>query len=303
MPQIAVLIPCYNEECTIGKVVNDFRKSLPEATVYVYDNNSSDATAVKAREAGAIVRYERCQGKGNVVRSMFRDIDADCYIMVDGDDTYPADMAGRMVSMVMSEGIDMVIGDRLSTTYFEQNKRPFHNAGNQFVVKTINRLFHSDVKDVMSGYRVMSRRFVKHCPILSSGFEVETEMTIHALDKNMSIKEVPIEYRDRTEGSVSKLNTFSDGIKIIMTIASLYRDYRPLSFFSSIAAVLALISTLFLIPVLSEYLQTGLVPRFPTLIVCTMVLLIALMTFFCGVIIHVIVRKNKFMYELHLISK
>ena len=239
MKKIAVLIPCYNESKTIAKVVADYKNALPEADVYVYDNNSSDGTDEIARKAGAIVRYERRQGKGNVIRSMFRDIDADCYLMIDGDDTYPADNAREMCDYVLSRGVDMVIGDRLSSTYFEENKRPFHNFGNSLVRTLINRLFHSNVKDIMTGYRAFSRSFVKHFPVLSRGFEIETEMTIHALDKNFLMKEVPIKYRDRPEGSVSKLNTYSDGFKVLMTIARLFRDYKPFVFFSSVFLVAA----------------------------------------------------------------
>lgn len=232
---IAVLIPCYNESKTIAKVVNDFKSALPEATVYVYDNNSTDGTDVIAREAGTVVRYERRQGKGNVIRSMFRDIDSDCYIMIDGDDTYPADYAREMCDKVINEGYDMVIGDRLSGTYFQENKRPFHNFGNVLVRKLINYIFRSDVKDIMTGYRAFSKPFVKHFPVLSKGFEIETEMTIHALDKNFLLKEIPIQYRDRPAGSVSKLNTYKDGFKVLMTITKLFRDYKPFAFFSIFA--------------------------------------------------------------------
>ena len=240
--KIAVLIPCYNESKTIAKVVADYKNALPEADVYVYDNNSSDGTDEIARKAGAIVRYERRQGKGNVIRSMFRDIDADCYLMIDGDDTYPADNARQMCDYVLQGGVDMVIGDRLSSTYFEENKRPFHNFGNSLVRTLINRLFHSNVKDIMTGYRAFSRSFVKHFPVLSRGFEIETEMTIHALDKNFLLKELPIKYRDRPEGSLSKLNTYSDGFKVLMTIARLFRDYKPFVFFTSVFVICLLLA-------------------------------------------------------------
>ena len=232
MDKIAVLIPCYNESLTIEKVVSDYKEALPEATIYVYDNNSSDHTDELARKAGAKVVYEYRQGKGNVIRSMFRDIDAECYLMIDGDDTYPAENAREMVDLVLNKGVDMVIGDRLSSTYFTENKRPFHNMGNRIVRGLINHLFHSNVKDIMTGYRAFSRLFVKSFPVLSKGFEIETEMTIHALDKNFLLEEIPVTYRDRPEGSESKLNTVSDGMKVLKTIASLFRDYKPLLFFS-----------------------------------------------------------------------
>lgn len=242
MSKIAVLIPCYNESKTIAQVVNDYKTALPEADIYVYDNNSKDGTDEMARKAGAIVRYEYRQGKGNVIRSMFRDIDADCYLMIDGDDTYPAENAREMCQLVLEKGVDMVIGDRLSSTYFEENKRPFHNIGNVMVRALINKMFHNNIKDIMTGYRAFSRPFVKHFPVLSRGFEIETEMTIHALDKNFLLQEVPVTYRDRPEGSVSKLNTYSDGFKVIMTIFKLFRDYKPLIFFSIIAFILLLIA-------------------------------------------------------------
>ena len=237
MSKIAVLIPCYNESKTIAKVVSDYKAVLPTADIYVYDNNSKDDTDKIANEAGAIVRYERRQGKGNVIRTMFREIDADCYIMIDGDDTYPAENAAEMCRLVLEEKVDMVIGDRLSSTYFEENKRPFHNFGNSLVRGLINRLFHANVKDIMTGYRAFSKPFVKHFPVLSQGFEIETEMTIHALDKNFYIREVPVQYRDRPEGSVSKLNTYSDGAKVLMTIARLFREYKPFLFFSIVAVL------------------------------------------------------------------
>lgn len=296
--KIAVLIPCYNESKTIAKVVADYKSALPEADIYVYDNNSSDGTDEIARKAGAIVRYERRQGKGNVIRSMFREIDADCYLMIDGDDTYPADNARQMCDFVLQGGVDMVIGDRLSSTYFEENKRPFHNFGNSLVRTLINRLFHSNVKDIMTGYRAFSRCFVKHFPVLSRGFEIETEMTIHALDKNFLLKEVPIKYRDRPAGSVSKLNTYSDGFKVLMTIARLFRDYKPFVFFTSVFLLCLLIALGMDIPVIAEYLDTGLVPRFPTLIVSGVIATIGVMFFFCGIILEVITKKHKQLFEL-----
>lgn len=296
--KIAVLIPCYNESKTIGKVVNDFKSVLPEADVYVYDNNSSDHTDEIAREAGAIVRYERRQGKGNVMRSMFRDIDADCYLMIDGDDTYPAENAREMCEMVLHGGVDMVIGDRLSSTYFEENKRPFHNMGNSLVRWLINKLFSAKVTDIMTGYRAFSKDFVKHFPVLSRGFEIETEMTIHALDKNFYLKEIPVNYRDRPEGSVSKLNTYKDGFKVLMTITRLFRDYRPFAFFSIVAMLLLTLAIGLFIPVFYEYCVTGLVPRFPTLIVSGLSCLLGFMFFFCGVILEVIAKKHKQLYEI-----
>lgn len=298
MKKIVVLIPCYNESKTIEKVVKDYKSALPEADIYVYDNNSSDNTDEIARKAGAIVRYERRQGKGNVIRSMFRDIDADCYLMIDGDDTYPAENAAEMCRLVLEEQVDMVIGDRLSSTYFEENKRPFHNFGNSLVRGLINHLFHANVKDIMTGYRAFSRSFVKHFPVLSQGFEIETEMTIHALDKNFYLKEVPVMYRDRPEGSESKLNTYSDGAKVLMTVARLFREYKPFIFFSSVCVFFLLISLLLFIPVFIEYLQTGLVPRFPTLIVSGLLALLGCLFFFCGIILDVVARKHKQLFEL-----
>ncbi len=303
MDKIAVLIPCYNEAKTIKKVVEDFKAALPEdAVIYVYDNNSSDGTAEIAREAGAVVRYERKQGKGNVIRKMFYEIDAECYIMADGDDTYPAESAGEMADKILSEGVDMVIGDRLSSTYFTQNKRPFHNFGNDLVRKSINLLFKSDIKDIMTGYRAFSYRFVKSFPLLSKGFEIETEMSIHAVDKNMTLENVVIEYRDRPEGSESKLNTISDGIKVLRTIVRLFRNYKPLRFFGVIAAVLAVLSTVFFIPVLIEYIKTGLVPHFPTLIVCGFSAIAAIQSLFSGLILENIQQKNRQDFEMALIN-
>ena len=298
MSKIAVLIPCYNESVTITKVIADYRAALPEADIYVYDNNSTDGTDELARQAGAIVRYEYRQGKGNVIRSMFRDIDADCYLMIDGDDTYPAENARQMCKLVLEKGVDMVIGDRLSSTYFKENKRPFHNAGNRGVRFLINKIFKSDIKDIMTGYRAFSPLFVKNFPVLSKGFEIETEMTIHALDKNFLLEEIPVEYRDRPEGSVSKLNTVSDGIKVIMTIFRLFSEYRPLRFFSILAALLTLLGGGFLIPVLADYFRTGLVERFPTLFVCVGCFIIASLLFMCGIILHAVAKKHKMLFEL-----
>ena len=296
--KIAVLIPCYNESKTIAKVVDDFKKQLPEANIYVYDNNSTDNTADIARQAGAIVRYEQRQGKGNVVRRMLADIEADCYLLVDGDDTYPSDNAKEMCDIVLNEHYDMVIGDRLSSTYFQENKRPFHDYGNRFVRYAINQIFHSDIKDIMTGYRALSRHLVMSVPLLSEGFEIETELTINVLDNQLRIKQIPIEYRDRPIGSTSKLSTFKDGIKIIGTIFRLFRDYKPLVFFSWISSILILASLLILLPVFIEYLQTGLVPRFPTLIVCGFIILFAILLWMCGLILQVLLIRHRQLCQL-----
>ncbi|MGN1174318.1 MAG: glycosyltransferase family 2 protein [Roseburia sp.] len=300
MDKIAVLIPCYNESRTIEKVVTDFKRVLPEAVIYVYDNNSTDGTDEIARKAGAVVRYEHQQGKGNVIRRMFRDIDAECYIMTDGDDTYPAEAAPEMIEKVLERNADMVVGDRLSSTYFTENKRPFHNFGNSLVRKSINVLFHTDIKDIMTGYRAFSYQFVKSFPVLSKGFEIETEMSIHAADKNMFVENVVIDYRDRPEGSVSKLNTYSDGMRVIRTIIRLYRTYKPMNFFGAIAAVLAILSIAFLIPVLVKFSRIGLVPNFPTLCVCGFVMLAAIQAFFSGMILQTISQKNRQDFEMEL---
>ena len=302
MSKIAVLIPCYNESQTIEKVVRDFKAALPEARIYVYDNNSSDGTDEIARRAGAIVRYETRQGKGNVIRTMFRDIDADCYLMIDGDDTYPAESARDMCDLILSGAADMVIGDRLSSTYFTENKRPFHNVGNVMVRKFINMFWRpkNPILDVMTGYRAFSQLFVKSFPVLSKGFEIETEMTIHALDKNFLLRSVPVNYRDRPAGSESKLNTYIDGAKVIMTIFNLYRDYKPLKFFGLVAAILALAAMILFLPVFYDYLQTSLVPRFPTLIVSGFLMIASLLSFACGLILDTIAKNNRKNFELHL---
>ena len=298
--KIAVLIPCYNEGATVEKVVRDFRRVLPEAAIYVYDNNSTDNTAELARRAGAIVRRERMQGKGSVIRRMFREIDADCYIMTDGDDTYPAENAPEMARLVLEEQADMVVGDRLSSTYFAENKRPFHNAGNSLVRGTINSLFRSDIKDIMTGYRAFSYEFVKTYPVLAQGFEIETDMTIHAINRRMQVRNVIVDYRDRPDGSVSKLNTFKDGAKVLMTIVKLYKDYRPFEFFGLLALVLAVLSGIFVAPVLSEFFRTGLVPRFPTLIACCVTLLAALLLFIAGMILSTLQAKDRRDFEFQL---
>lgn len=276
--KIAVLIPCYNEAITIEKVIKDYRAALPDADIYVYDNNSTDETAVIAEKAGAIVRYEYRQGKGNVIRSMFREIEADCYLMIDGDDTYPAESAQALCNLVLSGKADMVIGDRLSSTYFQENKRPFHNLGNELVRNSINLLWHPSkpILDVMTGYRAFSPIFVKTFPILSEGFEIETEMTIHALDKNLMIESIPVQYKDRPDGSESKLNTYSDGMKVLLTIFNLYRDYKPLRFFGLITILCIILSIILFVPVFIEYIETGFVPRFPTLITSAFIMLVGL---------------------------
>lgn len=305
MDKIAILIPCYNEEKTITKVVRDAKSALPDAVVYVYDNNSTDRTVELAREAGAVIRYEHMQGKGNVIRRMFREIEAECYIMVDGDDTYPMEYAREMADKVLLNNADMVVGDRLSSTYFTENKRPFHNFGNTIVRSSINRLFHCEIKDIMTGYRAFSYGFVKTFPILSTGFEIETEMTIHAVYNNMQIENVIVDYRDRPEGSESKLNTFSDGFKVLHTIIKLYRDYIPLGFFGLCAIILALVAVLLFIPILIAYLETGMVLRFPTLFVSGFVGLAALQSFFSGLILENIALKNRrdFEYRLTLVTR
>jgi len=298
--RIAVLIPCYNESKPIEKVVTDFQRVLPEAVIYVYDNNSSDGTAEIAARAGAVVRRERMQGKGNVIRRMFREIDADCYVMADGDDTYPAENAPELVRLVLEEQADMVVGDRLSSTYFTENKRPFHNLGNSLVRASINLLFRSEIKDIMTGYRAFSYAFVKTYPVLSKGFEIETDMSIHAVTRNMLVRNVVIDYRDRPDGSVSKLNTYSDGAKVLLTIARLFKNYKPFAFFGLISLLLALLSGVFMIPVLAEFFATGLVPRFPTLIVCGITMLAALLLFISGLILSTLLEKDKRDFEFQL---
>ena len=301
MDKIAVLIPCYNEAVTIRKVVSDIRRILPEAVVYVYDNNSTDDTAAIAAEAGAVVRRETQQGKGSVIRRMFREIDAACYIMLDGDDTYPAEYAPEMAALVLEGQADMVVGDRLSATYFTENKRPFHNFGNRLVRWSINALFGSCIRDIMTGYRAFSYQFVKSFPVLSKGFELETEMSIHAIEKGMHIENVVIQYRDRPEGSTSKLNTYSDGFKVLRTIARLFRTYKPLAFFGLLALVLLILAAVLFVPVLLSYFRTGLVERFPTLIVSGFIAVAAIQSLFSGLILETILHKNRQDFELQLI--
>ena len=291
--KIAVLIPCFNESKTIEKVVKDFKKALPDSDIYVYDNNSTDNTDKIAKASGAIVRYEYKQGKGNVIRSMFKEIDADCYLMIDGDDTYPSKHAKEMCEYILNGKADMVIGDRLSSTYFKENKRPFHNFGNVLVRRLINTLFKAKVRDIMTGYRAFSYSFVKTFPVLSKGFEIETEMTIHALDKNLLLKEIKVDYKDRPEGSVSKLNTFSDGFKVLKTIARLFKEYKPTLFFGIFGLIFFIISLVFGVPVFIEYFKTGLVPRFPTLIFSGFMLMISMLSFICGIILEVVVKKHR----------
>ncbi len=298
--KIAVLIPCYNESKTIEKVVKDWRKELPQADIYVYDNNSTDNTDKIAKKAGAIVKYEYKQGKGNVIRSMFRDIEADCYIMIDGDDTYPVENGQQMCDLILNGQADMVIGDRLSSTYFTENKRLFHNFGNKIVRWLINKLFKNNVKDIMTGYRAFSYEFVKSFPVLSKGFEIETEMTIHAVDKNFKLVEIPVTYRDRPEGSESKLNTYSDGIKVLKTIATLFKEYKPSLFFTFISIILIIMALILGIPVFIDYFKTGLVLRFPTLICACIILVIAILLWVSGIILEVINKKHRQLYELYL---
>ncbi len=304
MDKIAVLIPCYNEEQTIAKVVRDVREALPEAVVYVYDNNSTDRTVELATQEGAVVRYEYAQGKGNVIRRMFREIDAECYLMLDGDDTYPLDCARELVDKVLHHNADMVVGDRLSSTYFTENKRPFHNFGNSLMRAGINSLFKADIKDIMTGYRAFSYEFVKTFPVFSKGFEIETEMTIHAVNYNMQVENVVVEYRDRPEGSVSKLNTYRDGMRVIRKMLQLYKNYKPMKFFGLLCILLMLIALLFMLPVLVEFIQTGLVPRFPTLIVCGFMIMAGIQAFFAGMILDVLAAKDRrdFEYRLAKIS-
>ena len=302
MDKIAVLIPCYNESKTIEKVVKDFKSVLPEAVIYVYDNNSSDNTAEKAEKAGAVVRHEYMQGKGNVIRRMFREIDAEVYIMADGDDTYPAEYAREMADKVIFKKADMVVGDRLSSTYFTENKRPFHNLGNTLVRGSINRLFKNNIKDVMTGYRAFSYNFVKTFPVLSQGFEIETEMTIHAVDKNMAVENVIIDYRDRPDGSESKLNTYSDGFKVLKTIIRLYKNYKPRQFFTLFSFLLVIIALIFFVPVFITYIKTGLVPQMPTLVMCGFVVLAAIQSYFSGLILSTIAQRSKQDFEYKLVQ-
>lgn len=301
MTSVAVLLPCYNEAITIGKVVRDFKTALPEATVYVYDNNSTDETASIAAQAGAIVCKEPRQGKGNVIRAMFQDIDADVYIMADGDDTYPAEAAPEMVEKI-AEGYDMVIGDRLSSTYFQENKRPFHNFGNRLVRGAINTLFSAHVTDIMTGYRAFSFTFVKTYPVLSRGFEVETEMTIHSLNNNVKLYEMPIQYRDRPEGSVSKLDTVGDGIRVLSTIFRMIREYKPMPFFGTLGVLITLCGLGACLPPFIEFWRTHLVTRFPTLIGAVMLIIAGLLFFIAGIILEILAKneRKRFIEQVNL---
>lgn len=302
MDQIAILIPCYNEEQTIGKVIDDCHQYLPEAVVYVYNNNSSDKTVEVALAHNAIVRNEKIQGKGNVIRRMFREIDAKCYLMIDGDDTYPLEYAKEMTEKVILNKTDMVIGDRLSSTYFTENKRPFHNFGNTLVRSCINHLFHTKIKDIMTGYRAFSYQFVKTFPVLSTGFEIETEMIIHAISNNLQIENVIVEYRDRPNGSVSKLNTYSDGLRVLNTILRLYKNYKPFRFFTTISVVLLLLAIIFFVPILITFFHTHLVPNFPTLIVCGFAVIASLQSFFTGLILNNMCENNRRRFEMDLLQ-
>ena len=300
MDKIALIIPCYNEATTIGKVVKDFKKHLPEAKIYVFDNNSTDDTDKIAQRAGAIVLHEAKQGKGNVIRSAFHNIDAECYLVVDGDDTYSAKSARKLCEDVLDENIDMVIGDRLSSSYFTENKRKFHGFGNILVRKLINLIYHSDIRDVMTGYRALSYRFVKTFPVITKGFEIETEMTIHALDKNLNIKNEIIDFKDRPENSVSKLNTISDGTRVIKTIINFYKNYKPFHFFSILSLFLVIIGTIFLVPVLIEFSSTGLVPKLPSFLASIFFYLCATQSFFGGLILQNTTEKSRQQFEIYL---
>ena len=302
MEKIAVLIPCYNEEITIEKVIKDFKKELPTADIYVYDNNSKDNTAKIAKENGAIVKHEYRQGKGNVVRSMFRDIEADIYVMVDGDDTYPAEEVHKLIEPIRNNEADMVIGDRLTNgTYQNENKRHFHEFGNNIVRDSINKLFKSNLKDIMTGYRVFNKIFVKNMPVMSPKFEIETEMTLHALDKKFIIKEIPIIYRDRPEGSVSKLNTFSDGLKVLKTIIKMLKDFKPRQFFWAVSVIFIILGLIIGIPVIVEFAKTGFITKVPSAILATGIMTFAIIIAQCGVILDTVVKQNREKYELELL--
>ena len=298
--KIAVLIPCYNEELTVEKTVSDFKRVLPNADIYVYNNNSKDRTKELALKAGAIVKDEYKQGKGAVVRSMFRDIDADVYVMVDGDDTYPAEEVEGLIAPVLEGKADMVIGDRLSSTYYTENKRPFHNFGNSLVKGLINFLFKSDLNDIMTGYRSFSKKFVKCMPVMSDGFQIETEMTIFALTNNMQVVNVPITYRDRPEGSESKLNTFSDGFKVLLTLFNLFKDNRPFLFFGSISIVIFIIGLLIGIPVINEFIKTAYITKVPSAILAAALMLNAFLMFSVGIILDAIKNEKRYLFECHM---
>lgn len=299
--RIAVLIPCYNEEVTIAKVVDDFKRELPEAAIYVYDNNSTDATAEIARAHGAIVKREPRQGKGNVVRQMFRDIEADYYLMVDGDDTYPAESARALLKPLIDDEADMTVGDRLSNgSYGEENDRAFHGFGNDLVRVLIKWIYGFEFSDVMTGYRAYNAVFAKTMPVLSPGFEIETELSIHAVDKRWRIAEVPIDYRDRPEGSESKLDTFSDGCKVLLMILSLFKDYRPLALFSWVALLFCVLGLVAGVPVVWEFAATGLVPKLPSALLAVALVFIGILSFTCGLILDTVVKGTRKQYELQV---
>ena len=300
MDKIAVLIPCYNEEQTINKVVSDFKKELPEADIYVYNNNSKDNTVNEALKAGAIVRNEYKQGKGNVVRAMFQDIDADVYIMVDGDDTYPAEEARKMIEPVLKENIDMVIGDRLSSTYYTENKRPFHNFGNNLVRNLVNYLFKSNVRDIMTGYRAFSKKFVKSMPVMSDGFQIETEMTVFSLVNHMNVKEVTITYRDRPEGSVSKLNTYKDGMKVLLTLFNLFKDNRPFLFFGFISLLFFIFGLVIGLPVISEFIKTAYITKVPSAVLAAALMINSFLLLSVGIILDAIKNTKAFLFQAHV---
>ncbi|WP_394218167.1 DPM/DPG synthase family glycosyltransferase [Halobacillus trueperi] len=304
--RIAVLLPCYNEEQTIGQVIDEFREELPDADIYVYDNNSKDRTSEVARKHGAFVKKEMRQGKGHVVRSMFRDIEADYYVMADGDRTYPARFVHELLEPLKKGEANIVIGDRLSNgTYVEENKRQFHNFGNNLVRGLINFLYKSDLRDIMTGYRAFDRLFVKSMPVMSPGFEIETEMTIHTLDKRFSIKEIPIEYKDRPEGSESKLNTFSDGFKVLNKIFTLFKEYKPMLFFSFWSVVLLVLGLASGIPVIVEYFNTGFISKVPSAILAVGLVILAVLSFACGLILDTVASnfKKQFEWELNKIKQ
>lgn len=301
--KIAVLLPAYNEEVTIVKVIEDYRRVLPHADIYVYDNNSKDKTNQLAREAGAIVRFEPRQGKGNVVRSMFREIDADYYIMADADDTYPAEEVEALLQPLRDGLADMTIGDRLSNgTYADENKRGFHGFGNNLVRLLVNKLYKGNYNDIMTGYRGFNRLFVKNFPVLSPGFEIETELSIHSLDKRFKLVEVPITYKDRPEGSESKLSTFSDGFKVLRMIFNLFKDYKPLIFFSILTFLFFVLGLIVGIPVISEFARTGMIDKVPSAVLATGFMILSALSFVAGFILDTVVRQNRMQYELKVYS-
>ncbi|MCI8451922.1 MAG: glycosyltransferase [Eggerthellaceae bacterium] len=298
---VAVLVPCYNEAVTIAKVVDDFRRVLPEATVYVYDNNSSDGTAALAAAHGAVVRFESRQGKGNVVRQMFRDIEADYYLMVDGDDTYPAEAAPDLLAPLAADEADMTVGDRLSNgSYGEENDRAFHGFGNDLVRFLIKAIYGYAFEDVMTGYRAFNRVFVKTMPVLSEGFQIETEISIHAVDKRWRIVDVPIAYRDRPEGSYSKLSTFGDGARVLRAITSLFKDYRPFAFFGWVALVFLLLGLVTGVPVIAEYLATDYVSKIPSAVLAVALVLCGALSITAGIILDTVAKSHRKQWEIEV---